>query len=245
MSSNLAPLLVGLAVVGLSIVVIGGIHAMRRLLGRVRSGSRGSWSAGYDGWLADQEWMSHGHHVKDERKAAPGRPELELGSPEDGAELPHLSVLEEAERRAQEILAPAADRAAGVLHESEAEAQRRAEEVLVNAESPLREGVAEAERRANEVTQAASTQARKLVEEAELEARAIVAAAERERGRLVDDLARQRAVVEETRTRLSTFLIDVLEEVDGVPAPAPDSRSTNIRDLTQARERRTSAGGDA
>jgi cell division septum initiation protein DivIVA len=243
MSSNLAPLLVGLAVVGLSMVVIGGIHSMRRLFGRVRSGSRGSWSARYDGWLADQDWMSHGHDVHDEREEAPVRHEPEVGSPEGVVDLRHLPVLEEAERRAQEILARAADRAASVLGESEAEAERRAQESLANAESLLREGAAEAERRANEITEAARTQARKLVEKAELDARAIVAAAERERGRLVDDLARQRALVEETRTRLSTFLVDVLEEVDGVPAP--DSTSMNVRDLTQAREMRTSAGGDA
>ena len=221
---------------------------MRRVFDRVRRGSRGSWSAVHDGWLADREWMSRGHDVHDEGEEASVGPEPEVGSPEDVADAARTRPCSKRlSAEQQEILAGAAERAASVLRESEAEAERRAQEVLANAErrheSLLREGAAEAERRASEITEAAWKQARKLVEKAELDAREIVAAAERERGRLVDDLARERALVEETRTRLSTFLVDVLEEVDG--APAPGSTSTNVRDLTEAREMRTSAGGDA
>jgi len=48
--------------------------------------------------------------------------------------------------------------------------------------------------------------------------------------------------VEETRTRLSTFLVDVLEEVEG--APAASEGLANVRDLSEARGVRTSAGAD-
>jgi hypothetical protein len=50
-------------------------------------------------------------------------------------------------------------------------------------------------------------------------------------------LARERSAFEEERTRLSGFLVDVLEEVDGAPA-------ASVRDLDEARSARISAGSD-
>ena len=96
---------------------------------------------------------------------------------------------------------------------------------------------AEAERRAAEVTDAARRQAQQLLEDAQLQAARILADARHERTLLVEDLERERSVLEETRTRLSGFLTNALEEVAVAPA-------ANVRDLHEARAVRTSTGAD-
>jgi hypothetical protein len=127
------------------------------------------------------------------------------------------------------------------------ETHREAKELLAederHREELLRASEAEALRRAGTITEIAQHKAQQRLEEAEIEARQIVTAAVRERTRLLKELERERAVVEETRTRLSSFLVDVLEEVDG--APGASEPPANVRDLNEARGARTSsAGGD-
>ena len=66
--------------------------------------------------------------------------------------------------------------------------------------------------------------------------------ARHERTRLVEELARERSVLEETRTRLSGFLTDALEEVG--TATGMSEGSANVQDLDEARAVRTSTGAD-
>lgn len=247
MGPNVAPLVLGFAAVGLLMLLVGGIVFFRRLLGRIRLRSRSTSSPRYDGWLADQEWMSRPQGARGERAEQTEAPKTQVGEHERIAGRKDSPALEGAQHRVEELLAEAAEQGASVLRESEAEAERRAKEMLADAERRceilLREREAEAEGKAAEITQGAWKQARKLLEKAEHDAKEIAATAERERARLVDALARERALVEETRTRLSAFLVDVLDEVEGVP-PASQP-PTNVRDLGEAREIRTSAGGDS
>lgn len=119
------------------------------------------------------------------------------------------------------------------------EAPPRANELLAAArerEVLRRESEAEAER----ITEHARRQARDLLEEAEREATRIVDAAGQERAQLMNELAHERSVWEETRTRISGFLVDVLEEVEG--APAASEEPANVP--TSARRGRTPAGAD-
>jgi hypothetical protein len=80
-----------------------------------------------------------------------------------------------------------------------------------------------------------------VLEEAELEAKRIVVLAEQERAGLVNDLARERSVLEETRMRLSGFLADALEEVEG--APVVGNGPAVVRDLDDV-QGMTSAAAD-
>jgi len=246
MSQDLAPLLVGFAAVGLLIFLIAAIAAVRRLFLRVRLRPRSHAGHGDDGWAAGRDWVSERrgrvHEVAD--TIVPR--DMQATEQEQEAAREESAAIEGAERRVEEMLAAAAQQAESHLRESTAEATRTAQELIAAAErrseALLGEAQTRAEREAQETTQGAWKQARKLLEKAELEAGEIVAAAERERGRLVDELARERALVEETRTRLSGFLVDVLEEVDGTSAPGHES--TNVMDLNEAREIRTSAAAD-
>ena len=119
------------------------------------------------------------------------------------------------------------------------EATRTAEALLVVAEQRrvdvLSASEAEAERRAAEVTDAARRQAQQLLEDAQFQAARILADARHERTLLVEGL--ERSVLEDTRTRLSGFLTNALEEVAVAPA-------ANVRDLHEARAVRTSTGAD-
>lgn len=136
--------------------------------------------------------------------------------------LESLTVIEEAARKAEELLVAAEQRRDELQRESEAEAERKAAE-----------RVGDARRRAQEV-----------LDEAELEAARIVGAAERERAQLVDELlARQRSVFEETRAKLSGFLSDVLEEVEGMPAERETPAQS--RSLDEALTVRTSGPGES
>jgi hypothetical protein len=56
-------------------------------------------------------------------------------------------------------------------------------------------------------------------------------------------MARERSVLEETRTRLSAFLAEALREVEAAPA-AGESKGRNVRDLDEVRAVRTSARGN-
>ena len=58
----------------------------------------------------------------------------------------------------------------------------------------------------------------------------------------MNELAQERSVLEETRTRLSGFLTDVLEEVEGPPASSDGPAA--VRDLDEALAVRTSGGAD-
>jgi len=125
------------------------------------------------------------------------------------------------------------------------EAARQAEELLVAAKqqctSLVRKAEAEAQRKVAEITGDAERRARELLGEAEREAGRIAVDAIHERARLVEELARERSVLEETRTRLSGFLADSLEEVE---APRPESKaSADARD-DEALAVRTSAEAD-
>ena len=115
-----------------------------------------------------------------------------------------------------------------------------AEELIADAEKRrevlLRHGEAEAER----TTEEARRQAKELLAEAELEARRIVDAAQRERAELRSEFAQKLAVLEETRTRLSGLLADVLDEVEGAPVATNDA-DANGRQLDEALRARASA----
>jgi hypothetical protein len=173
-------------------------------------------------------------------------------------------LLEEAELEAMRIVVDTGEERSRLLSELERErsllelertkfatptpieaAEQQAEELLVAAgrrrDELLRASEAEAERRATAVEDGARRHAQELLEEARLEAARVVAAAG-ERERLVGELARERSVLEETRTRLAAFLAEVLREVEAAPA-AGDSKG-NVRDLDEVRAVRTSAGGD-
>jgi vacuolar-type H+-ATPase subunit H len=128
-----------------------------------------------------------------------------------------LTVIEEAARRAEELLLAAEQRQEELQRESEGEAERKAAEIAADARR----------------------QAQELLEEAKLEAARIVGAAERERAQLVDELlVRQRSVFEETRERLAGFLSDALEEVEGMPAAR--EATADSRNLDEALVARTS-----
>ena len=171
--------------------------------------------------------------------------------------------LEEAELEARAIVADTARERALRLTEVERERMRlevarsklamptpleavgqQAEELLIAArhrgEELLRESEAEAERKASEIADVARRQAEAVVQRAELEATRIVAAADQERVQLVQALARERSVQENTRTKLSAFLADMLAEVE---AAAPDTQEVqaNVRDLDEVRAVRKAA----
>jgi dsDNA-specific endonuclease/ATPase MutS2 len=93
------------------------------------------------------------------------------------------------------------------------------------------------ERKAAEVTAGARQQAQEMLEHAEAEAASIIADARNERTRLVEELARERSVLEQTRTRLSGFLTDALEEVEGA---TERGGAPNVQNLDEARAVRTS-----
>jgi hypothetical protein len=119
------------------------------------------------------------------------------------------------------------------------EATRAAEERRAHL---LNETLAEADRTAAEVVDDARRQGELLLEEARREAARVVAAAHQKRMGLVGDLARERSVFEETRTRLSGFLADTLENIGA--ASTTDERPANVRELDEARATRTSARAD-
>ena len=125
------------------------------------------------------------------------------------------------------------------------EAAHAAEELLVAAERRRDElwGETEAEalRKAAEITEGASRQVQEQLEEARLEAKGIVDAANRERAR-VNELAQERSDLEERWTKLSSFLADVLEEVERMPT-ASDAPA-ELQDLDEALVARASTGAD-
>jgi len=112
-------------------------------------------------------------------------------------------------------------------------AEQRADELLATAARECEVLRRESQVEAARITEDAQRQSRDLLEKAELEAARIVAGAGQERAWLVDELARERSVLEETRTRLSGFLADVLDEVE-VPL-ATSEGSANDRDPGEAR----------
>ena len=87
-----------------------------------------------------------------------------------------------------------------------------------------------------------SLQAHDVLEEADLEAKAIVAAAQAERTERLTELARDLAAIEETRTKLSRFLTDVLEEIDDTRSA--DGSRDNVHQLGEARDMKTAASAD-
>jgi len=222
MSSDVAPLLIGFAAVGMLLILIGIVLATRGLFERIRLRPRRRSGGGPEGWGTSQEWVYRSRAPREGRAQLP-HPTSKAEATAGGPTADHQgspAAIEEAQRRAEEMLA-AAER---------------------GSESLRRESQEEVEHRAVEITEDARRQARELLEAAELEAKEIVVAAGQERARLLNELARERAVVEETRTRLSTFLVDVLEEVEGPPAASEGP--ANVRDLSEARGVRTSAGAD-
>jgi cell division septum initiation protein DivIVA len=120
--------------------------------------------------------------------------------------------------------------------------QHRAEQLLVTAERQSEALRRESEAEAERITEEARHQVRDLLEEAELEAKRIVDAADQERAGLLSELAQERSILEETRTRLTGFLADALEEVEGTPAASPGP--SNVHDLGEALRLRTSSGAD-
>jgi F0F1-type ATP synthase membrane subunit b/b' len=222
MSSDLTPLLIGFATVGLFLILIGMTLTMRRLFQRARlRGRRHAFQSG-EGWATDHEWVYRPRAQRERQEEPPeSASPAEASSSEAGLDLKDThGGLDEAHREAEELLAAA---------------KRQSEELLQASE-------AEARHRAGTITEIAQRQAQERLDEAEVEARRVVTAAIREHARLLEELARERAVVEETRTRLSSFLVDVLEEVESVPATGEPPG--NVRDLNEARGVRTSAGGD-
>jgi len=87
--------------------------------------------------------------------------------------------------------------------------------------------------------EAARRTAEAVLEDAQRRADRIIAEAERERAHLHLDLARQHAVVEETRRKLAAVLLDILEEVERTPG---ELRS-NVHDLSEARTSKSAAAG--
>jgi hypothetical protein len=87
-----------------------------------------------------------------------------------------------------------------------------------------------------------SRQTQEVLEEADLEAKAIVAAAQAERTERLTELARDLAAIEETRTKLSRFLTDVLEEIDDTRSA--DGSRDNVHQLGEARDMKTAASAD-
>jgi hypothetical protein len=253
MGSDVAPLLIGFAAAGVLLVLVGLVLAARHLFERRRLRPRHRATSG-EGRGTSQEWV-YGRHAPRE-----GQPDS-FGRPSDVE-----AAVEEGERKAEETLAAAERQSEDLRRESEAEAERTAVEITENArrqarellenaeveageivtaaerqsENLRRESEAEAERTAVEITEIARGQARELLEEAELEANGILAHAGQERARLLNELARERALVVETRMRLSSFLVDVLEEVEG----AVSEGAANVRDLNEARGAKTSAGAN-
>jgi cell division septum initiation protein DivIVA len=126
-----------------------------------------------------------------------------------------LAAIEEATRTAETLLMVAEQRRVDLLSESEAAAERKAAEVAARARQ----------------------QAQEMLEHAQAQAAGIIAAAQDERTRLVEELARERSVLEQTRTRLSGFLTDALEEVE---AATETDGAPNVQNLDDARAVRTS-----
>ncbi len=126
------------------------------------------------------------------------------------------------------------------------EATRKAEELFFadeqRREEHRRRSEAEAERKAADISDRARRRANELLEEAKVEAERIIAAAGEERARLVAQLADERSILEETRTRLSGFLTDVLDEVGAKSTTSAEP--ANVRDLEEARAVRTSTRAD-
>ena len=139
---------------------------------------------------------------------------------ETRTKLGSLDAIEEATRKAEELFFAAEQRREEHRHRSEAKAERKAADITDHAR-----------RRANE-----------LLEEAKVEAERIIAVAGQERARLVAKLADERSILEETRTRLSGFLTDVLDEVGAASTTVEEP--ANVRDLDEARSVRTSARAD-
>jgi vacuolar-type H+-ATPase subunit H len=245
MGPNIAPLLIGLAAMGAALVVVGAVIAVRRLFQRIRLRPRRDTTHASDGWLADHEWPTPSQGTGDPGAAEAARSAPTSSQPQPFADRREGATVDVAERRAEAILHAAMQEADRLLREGRLEAEREAQDTLAAAEargeSLLRESEAEGDRRARAIIESAMTQARDLVDKANQAAGGIMADAHRERARLVDDLRRERARVEETRSRLSTFLVDVLDEVHTPRSARP---ATNVRDISEAREGRTTAAGD-
>ena len=203
---------------------------------------------------------------EDHRRESEAEAERKAAEITDGARRQAQELVEEAELEAKGIVVATSNERARLLNElaqerSALEEARtrlesmeaiekaekyKAEELLIVAErqsqSLRRESEAEAERKTAALIDGARRQAQELLAEAELEAKRIVGAAGQERAQLEDKLAQERSVFEERRTRLSGFLADVLEEVEGTPA-ASDGPA-HVRDLDGALSVTTSAGSD-
>jgi cell division septum initiation protein DivIVA len=124
------------------------------------------------------------------------------------------------------------------------EAEHRAEELLADAErecaSLVRKAEAEAERRAAEITEDAQRRAREQLERAELESRAIVVDTGRERARILSELEHERSLLEQERMKLeeTTPLQEAAQTAEGLLADAERRREELMRESEAEAERR-------
>jgi vacuolar-type H+-ATPase subunit H len=150
-------------------------------------------------------------------------------------------------------------REAAVIRDAErslAEARREASAIVTQAEQKAHEIAAAAEnarqallagaresagRSAGEIRKDAKRTASAIVKEAEEKAGEIVAAAELLRAQVERELALERQLADEKRRELSTLLVNLLGDVQRASAGG----TTNIRNLSDARETRSSSADAA
>jgi hypothetical protein len=160
----------------------------------------------------------------------------------------------EAKEEADAVVEEARRRAAEIQESAELQANRMA---AASAQAHLdelrRETLAEVEQQAAAIVEAAQKRAEEVGQDAARDAQEIVATAERERARLLDELAHERAVAAETRRRFSSFLHDVLDEVETDPRhdldattslSSPSAARLRIRAVSEAHGMTSSAGAD-
>jgi hypothetical protein len=190
MSSNLAPLIIGIFAAGLLLTLIGITLATWRPVERIQLNRRTRKSADA---ATSVEWIYFPRQPPEETAGQSGR------TAEADARV-------EAKRGGQG--STAAIEVAGAGRASLLVAADKQREALP------RDNEAEADR----IVEEARRQAKELLEEAELEAKRIVDATVRERAEVVEGLALERSLLEQTRRRLHGFMVDALEEVESPSA---------------------------
>jgi vacuolar-type H+-ATPase subunit H len=133
--------------------------------------------------------------------------------------LDSLSAIQQAELKAEELLADAELQRANLVGKAEAEAQRKA----------------------TEITQDAERRARERLEEAELEAKEIVVATSTERAHLLRDLEDERSHMAATRAKLDslTAMEEAAQQAEELLVAAEQRREHLVREAEAAAERNT------
>ena len=171
--------------------------------------------------LRDAELEAKGIVVVAGQERARVMAELEqeqMSAQETRTRLDALSTVQDAERKAEELL-------------EEAERQR---------ESIVREAEAKAEQAAAVIAQDAERRAQERVEAAELEAKEIVVTTGKERAKLLNALAEERARLEETRTKLDalTAIEEAAQQAEELLAAAEKRRDELLEESRAEAERK-------